>query len=151
MFVPPYHMIEQHIRAVRPVNGGDDQVVMPTELFHFLLRCALEGCEFDEAQYQQCNPDVAEGVERRVHASGRAHFLSQGYFEGRVGAVPVHEAWYLSQSPDVADAKRAGLEVSGEAHYRRMGAVEWREPNPGSARAVRAWKELLDRLGKVPV
>ena len=110
MFVPPYHMIEQHIKAVRSANGGADQIVVPRELFQFLLRCALEGCEFDEAQYQRCNPDVAEGVERRVFASGREHFLSKGYFEGRVGAVPVHEAWYLSHSPDVADAKRSGLE-----------------------------------------
>jgi hypothetical protein len=146
MFVPLYHMIEQHIKAVRPKNGGVDQVVVPAELFRFLLRCALESCEFDEAQYQRCNRDVADGVERRVHGSGREHFLSKGYFEGRVGAVPVHEAWYLSQSPDVADAKRSGGEESGEAHYRRIGAVEWREPNPACASAVRAWKAILASL-----
>jgi hypothetical protein len=148
MFVPPYHMIEPHIEAVRSANGSADRVVMPAGLFRFLLRCALEGCEFDEAQYQRCNPDVADGVERGAVASGREHFLAKGYFEGRVGAVPVHEAWYLSHSPDVADAKRAGLEESGEAHYRRIGAVEWREPSPGSARAVRTWKEMLGRLPK---
>jgi hypothetical protein len=148
MFVPPYYMIEQHIKAVRPANGGADQVVMPADLFRFLLRCALESCEFDEAQYQRCNPDVADAVERHVLASGREHFLSKGYFEGRVGAVPVHEAWYLSHSPDVADAKRAGLEESGEAHYRKIGACEWREPNPGCARAVRGWQVLLSRVGE---
>jgi hypothetical protein len=146
MFVPRYDMIEPHIKVVASVDGGGDQVLMPAELFRFLLRCALEACEFDEAQYQQCNPDVAEGVERRVHACGRAHFLNGGYFEGRVGAVPVHEAWYLAHSPDVADAKRAGLEESGEAHYRRAGAVEWREPNPACVNALRAWRELLSRL-----
>ena len=105
---------------------------MPTELFRFLLRCALEGCDFDEAQYQRCNPDVADAVERRELASGREHFLGKGYFEDRVGAVPVHEAWYLSHSPDVAEAKRVGLVKSGEAHYRAIGAWEWREPMPSA-------------------
>lgn len=146
MFVPPYHMIEPHIKAVRPVNGGTDQVVVPIELFRFLLRCALEGCEFDEAQYQRCNPDVADAVEKGDVSSGREHFLSRGYFESRVGAVPVHEAWYLSHSPDVADAKRTGLEESGEAHYRKIGVVEWRDPNPGCASAVRAWRKLISRI-----
>jgi len=146
MFIPRYELIEPYIEVVGSVNGGHEQMVVPAELFRFLLRCVLEACEFDEAQYQRCNPDVAEGVERRVHGSGREHFLNGGYFEGRVGAVPVHEAWYLAHSPDVADAKRAGLEESGEAHYRRIGAVEWREPNPGCVSALRAWKELLSRL-----
>ena len=89
MFVPPYHLIEPLIRTVHSPNGGSDGVVMPTELFRFLLRCALEGCDFDEAQYQRCNPDVADAVERRELASGREHFLGKGYFEDRVGAVPV--------------------------------------------------------------
>jgi hypothetical protein len=146
MFIPRYEMIEPYIEVAASAKGGGKRVVMPAELFRFLLRCTLEGCEFDEAQYQRCNPDVAEGVERGVVASGREHFLGKGYFEGRVGAVPVHEAWYLSNSPDVAEAKRSGLEESGEAHYRNIGAVEWREPNPGAVSALRAWKELLSRL-----
>jgi hypothetical protein len=147
MFVPPYHLLEPHIKTVRSAEDGVDQVVVPTALFRFVLRCALESCEFDEAQYQRCNPDVADAVERGEIASGREHFLGRGYLEGRVGAVPVHETWYLSNSPDVADAKRAGLEESGEAHYRRIGVCEWREPNPASASAVRGWKELMVEIG----
>jgi hypothetical protein len=55
MYVPPSHMIEQQIHAACPANGGADQVAIPTELFRCLPRCALEGCEFDEAQHQRCN------------------------------------------------------------------------------------------------
>ena len=149
MFVPPYHMITQHIKALPVVGGSADQVIMKLELFRLMLRCALECCEFDEAQYQLSNPDVAEAVGRRKFSSGREHFLAKGYFEGRVGAVPVHEAWYLSHSPDVAEAKRAGLMQSAEAHYRMTGACEWREPNPGCALAVRAWKKLLISIERV--
>jgi hypothetical protein len=144
MFIPRYDLIEPHIEVVGSANGGGDQVVVPAELFRFLLRCVLEACEFDEAQYQRCNPDVAEGVERGAVTSGRAHFVSKGYFEGRAGAVPVHEAWYLSHSPDVADAKRAGLVESAEVHYRVTGMFEWREPSPGAAGSVRAWRQLLN-------
>lgn len=147
MFVPPYQLIEPHIKAVPSARGRTEQVTIPTELFRFLLRCALAGCEFDEAQYRRCNPDVADAVEQRSVASGREHFLGKGYFERRVGAVPVHEAWYLSHNPDVAEAKRTRMEESGEAHYRRIGICEWREPDPGCASAVRAWKQMLSRLG----
>ena len=60
MFVPRYDMIVPHIKVVASVDGGGDQVLMPAELFRFLLRCALEACEFDEAQYQQCNPGQSD-------------------------------------------------------------------------------------------
>jgi hypothetical protein len=146
MFVPPYHLIEPHIEALPSVDEGAERVVMPIELFHFLLRCALEGCEFDEAQYQRCNPDVADAVERGDVPSGREHFLGKGYLEGRVGAVPVHETWYLSHSPDVAAAKRAGLVASAEAHYRTIGVNEWRNPNPQSVVPAGAWRALLNRV-----
>jgi hypothetical protein len=149
MFVPPFQVIEQHIRALPSARRAAEQVVVPIELFRLLLRCALEGCEFDEAQYQRCNPDVADAVEGREFASGRELFLSRGYFEGRVGGVPVHEAWYLSHTPDVAEAKQAGLVESGEAHYRKIGACEWREPNPECVSGVRAWKEVLRRLSGI--
>ncbi len=124
MFVPPYHLIEPLIRTVHSPNGGSDGVVMPTELFRFLLRCALEGCDFDEAQYQRCNPDVADAVERRELASGREHFLGKGYFEDRVGAVPVHEAWYLFAQPRCRGGKAGGISgVRGSAlpRDRRLG------------------------------
>ncbi len=146
MFVPPLHLIEKHTKSLRATHEDADQVVIHAELFHFLLRCALEHCEFDEAQYQRCNPDVADAVDRREFENGREHFLTKGYLEGRVGAVPVHEAWYLSHNPDVEVAKQAGLIESAEAHYRGIGAVEWREPNPEVASIVRAWKRLMTCL-----
>ncbi len=144
MFFPPYRMLEKYVRRRQSDDGGDE-VAMHPEVFVLLVRCALENCEFDEAQYQRCNPDVAEAVERNEMPSGRDHYVQTGYFEGRVGAMPVHEAWYLSQNPDVAAAKEAGLIESGEAQWRLAGCWEWREPNPGVAPALRAWKELLSR------
>jgi hypothetical protein len=62
-------------------RGRVNQVVEP---FRLLLRCALAGCEFDEAQYQLCNPDVADAVPLLAVAST----LSRGYFKGPVGAGP---------------------------------------------------------------
>ena len=42
--------------------------------------------EFDEAFYLRSNPDVAAAVAAGDIASGRAHFLSWGQREGRIGA-----------------------------------------------------------------
>ena len=143
MFVPPYSLIRQHIRMTDKSVEGDEQLSVPRHLFEFILRCLLDGVDFDEDQYQQCNPDVKEAVQRRLFGSGREHFIQVGYFEGRTGGIPVHETWYLARNPDVAAAKQQGFIESAGEQYRLAGASEWREPNPEATRYVRAWRELL--------
>lgn len=145
MFVPPYSLIKQHIKTVDDNADGSEQLCVPRHLFEFLLRCLLETADFDEDQYQRCNPDVAEAVQHRTFASGRDHFIQIGYFEDRTGGIPVNERWYLARNPDVAAAKQEKSIESGEAQYRLAGASEWREPNPEATPYVRAWKDALLR------
>lgn len=142
IFVPPYSLIMQHL-----VAGGDeagaDEVTIPRKLLDFLLRCLLDHTDFDEEQYQECNPDVSAAIRDKSIASGREHFLNVGYFEGRTGGTAVLETWYLARNPDVAAAKQAGKVPSGKVQYRLAGAQEWREPNPESVNWIRAWKDAL--------
>jgi hypothetical protein len=127
-------LISRHI--VDDPNGSDD-VIVPRKLLRFVIRCLLDHTEFDEQQYRKSNPDVAEAIRRREFASGRDHFLSVGYFEGRMGATPVQETWYLARNPDVAAAKRAEELESGELQYRLAGAQEWRAPQPSLGKVDR--------------
>ena len=63
--------------------GGDedtDEVIVAQQLVHFLIRCLLEHIEFDERQYQKCNPDVADTIRQKKVQSGREHFVSRGKF-----------------------------------------------------------------------
>lgn len=149
MFVPPWALIMKRV-GDGPAPGtaggpaGQDDVVLPRGLLQFLLRCLLEHTDFDERQYRECNPDVAEAVNQRIFASGRDHFISIGYFEGRMGGTSVHEVWYLARNPDVAAAKQSGAVESGEMQYRMAGVREWREPNPEAVKWIAAWKEVLE-------
>jgi hypothetical protein len=86
IFLPPWESIASHI--AEDGNGGDT-VLVPRRLLRFMIRCLLDHTEFDEMQYRKCNPDVAEAVRNKDFVSGRDHFLSVGYFEGRMGAAPV--------------------------------------------------------------
>jgi hypothetical protein len=144
MFVPPYRFIQERVTLRRVKKESPEKVILTAGLLRFLLQTVLAESDFDEAQYLRCNPDVAGAVERGEFADGRAHFIQTGYFEGRVGAIPVHEAWYLTHNPDVAEAKQAGLIESGEVQYRLAGASEWREPNPEAAGSVKAWRKALN-------
>jgi hypothetical protein len=145
MFVPPYDLLMRQV-DVDPEDGNrSDEVTLSRKLLDFFLRCLLAHAPFDEKQYRRCNPDVAEAIRKREIPSGREHFITVGYFEGRTGGIPVHEQWYLARNPDVAAAKRAGDVESGEMQYRIAGAKEWREPNPEAVDQVKAWKTLLER------
>jgi hypothetical protein len=144
-FLPPYSFIMKHVGAGPNGGAGTDEVTISRELLEFLLRCVLDHMDFDEQQYQNCNPDVAAAVKRKEMPSGREHFIKSGYFEGRTGGVRVDEAWYLARNQDVAAAKAAGKFVSGAAQYRISGANEWRVPNPQSEDAIRQWRNVLAR------
>jgi hypothetical protein len=144
-FGPAYSLVLKHA-GVDPQAGKDtNEVTVSRQLLEFLLRCALDRMEFDEQQYQRCNPDVAAAIKLKKMPSGRDHFIKTGYFEGRSGGVRVDESWYLARNPDVAAAKKAGKFESAAAQYRLSGASEWRTPNPQSEDAIRMWKETLAR------
>jgi hypothetical protein len=142
IFLPPWESIASHI--AEDGNGGDT-VLVPRRLLRFMIRCLLDHTEFDEMQYRKCNPDVAEAVRNKDFVSGRDHFLSVGYFEGRMGAAPVQETWYLARNPDVAAAKQAGEVESGEQQYREAGAREWRAPNPLAVKWLAVWEDVLGK------
>jgi hypothetical protein len=144
-FVPAYGLILKHAGVDLQAGNGTDEVTVSRQLLEFLLRCVLDHMEFDEQQYQKCNPDVAAAIKQKKMHSGREHFIKTGYFEGRSGGVRVDEAWYLARNPDVAAAKKAGKFESGAAQYRLSGASEWRTPNPQSEDAIRMWKDTLVR------
>jgi hypothetical protein len=144
MFVPPWSLVQRHVRDGQERGRGDSDVIMPKKLFQFLLQCLLAQMEFNEDQYQKSNPDVAEAIKQRGFANGRDHFIATGYFEDRMGGTVVNETWYLARNPDVAAAKQSGLVESGNTQYRLAGAREWREPNPESVQWIRKWKEVLE-------
>ena len=89
----------------------------------------LSKIKFDEAWYLSKYPDVKDAVKRGIVASGREHYVQDGYFEHRLPtAVLVNEKWYLDAYRDVADAIRGGVYKTAQAHFDIVGFREGRLP-----------------------
>jgi hypothetical protein len=61
--------------------------------------------------------------------SAKDHFVSNGYFEGRLPAkVVVDEDFYITHYPDVAEGIHDGEIQSAQEHFDAHGFVEGRMP-----------------------
>jgi hypothetical protein len=128
-YVPPFEGIKAFVTfaAVK----GELTVSATYSQFTALIRTLLEGIEVDEAWYLSQNPDVAEAIAEGKTPSAREHFLSDGYFEGRIPfPIKVHEAWYLEQNPGVAEFIARGDLASAQQHFDEHGYREGRKPFP---------------------
>jgi len=115
-------------------------LLMPESNTHFriernflvsILSKRLATIKFDEAWYLSKYPDVKDAVRRGVVASGREHYVAQGFYEHRMPvAIQVNEKWYLESYPDIAEAIRAGVYKSAQAHFDQAGFREGRLPYP---------------------
>src|SRR5262249_19320104 len=103
-------------------------VLTKDQLFSF-IRNLLRSVPVDEEWYRKTYPDVDEAIEEGRIASGREHFISSGYFEGRkAGRTVVDENFYLATYPDVAEGIEFGEIQSAQEHFETHGAEEGRLP-----------------------
>ena len=102
---------------------------------HFLQKCLrpfVQEIRLDEAWYVRQNPDVAEGIRRRLVASAREHYVEHGFYENRMPYdIRVDEPWYLEQYPDVRAAVEREQYASAQAHFYAVGFGEGRLPYAG--------------------
>lgn len=141
MFVPPYQLLLEELRPTGPSPLQGDNVVVPRAMFELMLRLLVEQMPFDEESYLARNPDVAAAVAAGQIESPHTHFVSKGYFEGRVGGAPmVDAAWYRRRYADVAKELAGGGIASAADHYVDNGAREWRSPTLADQKLVDEWK-----------
>jgi hypothetical protein len=130
-------------------GGGPDEdpkaeVIISNKLFRLLVEAALSNAPFDERSYVTTNPDIADAIRRGKVASGRQHYLSSGYFEGRdTGHAGFDETWYLQRYPDVQLAVQRGESATGLEHYRGPGIREWRSPNRAAEADIARWRQVI--------
>jgi hypothetical protein len=129
-YLPPFEGIKALVSfaAVK----GELTVSASYTQFAALIRILLQGIGVDEAWYLNQYPDVADAIEKGIVASAKAHFLNDGYFEGRLPfLIKVDEAWYLDQNPGVAEYIKRGELESAQQHFNDNGYREGRRPFPG--------------------
>ncbi len=126
-YLPPFEALKSYL-SITTVDG--EIVVSCTyENLVAMIRRLIAGVEVDEEWYLERYPDIAEAIQQGIVASGRAHFVSDGYFEGRVPfAIEVDERFYLRENPGVADYVRKGMLKSGQQHFDENGYKEGRLP-----------------------
>jgi hypothetical protein len=142
-YLPPFAVILDllgHSPSSLPI-ADDQAVTLPFGVLRLLLRGALATAPFNEEQYLRLYADVAEAVFRGEIRSGREHFVTNGYFEGREGCSDdFAESWYLGANADVALAVRAGTFDSAQDHYIQSGMYELRGPNPAADNDLASWR-----------
>ena len=147
-FVPPLDMICDYLKLEQKAlqRPGEETLVIKVELLRLLLQTALLSLPFSADWYVTTYPDIRDAFEAGKIIDLREHFLSTGFFEGRLGAPPeMNEEWYLEQFPDVRKAMRAGEVPSAARHYETVGVREWRAPRPEVIEEIRRWRTALLR------
>jgi hypothetical protein len=127
-YVVPYAVLLKQIGVLDDV-GGNDRVEMSRDQLLSLIRNLLLSVSVDEAWYKTFYQDVEEAIQAGVVKSAKEHFVSNGYFEGRLpGRVVVDETFYRSRYPDVAEGIDDGEITSAQEHFESHGLIEGRLP-----------------------
>jgi hypothetical protein len=127
-YLPPFDVIRRSVEITSV--KGELRVNVSYDSFIDILRLIISGIDLDEEWYLQEYPDIAEAVKSGRIASGKQHFVDDGYFEGRLPfPIQVDERWYLEQNPDVAENVRKGVLSSGQQHFAEDGYREGRLPH----------------------
>jgi hypothetical protein len=143
-YLPHVDLFLRALRINRERLSSKSKIAIDAKLLRHLLQALVAEAPFSGEFYLENNPDVAA-----AHAQGQitdlhAHYVDQGYFEGRPGAPPpVNEAFYAATYRDVAEAVQRGDVKSGAEHYMRSGAAEARLPNPEIKGAIESWLVAL--------
>jgi hypothetical protein len=143
-YLPHIEMFLRALRINRERLNSKSKVAIDARLLRRLLQALAEQAPFSEDFYLRHNPDIAEAHTQGLIENLHAHYVEQGYFEGRPAAPPpIDEAFYASTYQDVAEAIRRGHVKSGAEHYVRSGAAESRLPNPQLKPVIESWMSLL--------
>ena len=126
-YLPPFEVLKS-LLTISNVKG-ELMVSCSYENLVQMLRRLIIGVEVDEKWYLDRYPDIADAISQGFVQSARLHFVSDGYFEGRM-PFPIHvdERYYLAQNSGVADYVRKGMLESGQQHFDENGYQEGRLP-----------------------
>lgn len=126
-YLPPFEVLKSYVS----ISSGNGELIINCgyEDFVGLIRRLIAGVEVDEAWYLERYPDIADAIRQGIVPSPKAHFVNDGYFEGRLPfAIKVDEDYYLNQNAGVAEYVANGNLESGQQHFDENGYKEGRLP-----------------------
>ena len=126
-YLPPFEVLKAYLTITNV--KGELMVSCSYENMVRMLRKLIAGVQVDEGWYLERYADIAEAIQKGIVESPKAHFLNDGYFEGRMPfPIKVDERYYLAENTGVADFVRKGTLKSGQQHFDENGYSEGRLP-----------------------
>ena len=122
------------IRNSMKLTAADDtlRVDMTYDDIVNIIKSLLICVDVDEEWYCRTYPDVGAAISAGDWSSAKAHFIENGYFEGRLPfQVKVDDEWYVRAYGDVAQGIKSGVLLSPQDHFDRHGYDEGRFPFAG--------------------
>jgi hypothetical protein len=92
---------------------------------------------FDEAYYRAVNPDIEAAVGAGQLPSGRHHYETCGFDEGRSGFA-LDRSWYCRRYPMAALEIAEGLFFDADQHWLEMGRARGYRRGAGESLAIAA-------------
>lgn len=137
LFPPNYSVPLDQIQAAHEQLDGcwrEASIKELTSLRASIYRRPMQAFEqflavFDEEFYLRTSRDVARLVEQGRLASGRDHYISHGFGEGRMGFA-FDAKWYRAAYPEAQQAVDRGECESLLHHYVLRGAAKGYRPRP---------------------
>ena len=127
-YIVPYNLLLRQ-SASTSIWAMASVVELTRDQFFSLIRKLLVAVPVDEVWYTTTYKDIDEAIQTGSVSSAKEHFVSNGYFEGRLPAkIVVDEAYYVSQYPDVAEGIDEGQIDSAQDHFESHGFGEGRLP-----------------------
>lgn len=116
-YIPPFSSLHENI--VFADEEGKPWVKMTYDDFKGLLRKLLHAAEVDEEWYRSQYPDVDQAIRSGAVKSAHDHFVTSGYFEGRLpgggaGAISLNHAGSSQGISGPALLKQSQQETKGD-------------------------------------
>jgi hypothetical protein len=127
-YVVPYAVLLKQIGIAGELKDGQ-RIELTQDQLVALVRKLLLSVPVDENWYKTIYQDVEQAIQTGVLKSAKEHFVSSGYFEGRLPSkVVVDEEFYIARYPDVAEGIDEGEINSAQEHFESHGFAEGRLP-----------------------
>ncbi len=121
-----------------------EEALVRTRFLAFLFKEFARLMPFDAAFYEAQYGDIAAAMARGDLTDSHAHYVNNGFREGRLPRAPLFDAdYYLATYPDLAAlAAREGA-AGLLAHYIRHGRDERRFADKTTRMAAERWRQML--------
>jgi hypothetical protein len=127
------YQIQRVLFSLSQASIVDDQLQLRIpfdDLKLAILNSGILKAAFQEDWYKSIYPDVVALIDSGAVPSALEHFVSEGFWSGRLGhAIEVDEIWYRERYPDVDQALTDGVISSCTDHFQKHGFVEGRAPS----------------------